>query len=98
MKNHLTFWNSSIIINLWNSKSEVIGCLHEQEGQKQKTPNQTTSKLGLMMKQQRGLINIAKPTRLRGPKQYGGEYTFFCAKNKNIGSLTELVGTDSEPI
>lgn len=98
MKNCLTFWNSNSIISLWNSKSEVIGCLHEQDGQKQKTPNQTTSKLGSMMKRQRGLMNIARLRRLQGPKQYGGEYTFFCARNKNIGSLSVPPSSASEPI
>lgn len=77
---------------LWNSKSEVIACLHEQDGQKQKTLNQMISKSGLMTKRHRSLMNIAKPTELHGPKQYAEEYTCFWYRNKNIGSLLYLGG------
>ena len=66
MKNRLTFRNPNSIINLWNSKSEVIQCLHEQADQKQKTQNQMTSKLGSMMKQRRDLMNTANPMLLHG--------------------------------
>lgn len=92
MKNCLTFWNSNIIMNLWNSESEVIRCLHERDGQKQKTRNQTISKLDLMTKPQRDSMNIARPIRLHGQKQYDREYTCFWHQNKNIGPLLYLGG------
>ena len=77
---------------LWNSKSEVITCLHEQDGQKQKTLNQMISKLDLMIKRHRSLMNIARPTELHGPKQYAEGYICFWYRNKNIGSLLYLGG------
>ena len=92
MKILLTYWNSNIIMILWNSKSEVIKCLHEQGDQKQITRSQPILKLGLMMKPQRGLMNIARPTALHGRRRYGGEYTCFWRRNKNIGPLLYLGG------
>ena len=92
MKNALTYWNSNIIMILWNSKSEVIACLHEQDDQKQKTLNQMISKSDLMIKRHRSLMNIAKPTELHEPKQYAEGYICFWYRNKNIGSLLYLGG------
>ena len=86
MKNALTYWNSNIIMILWNSKSEVITCLHEQDDQKQKTLNQTISKSGLMTKRRRSLMNIVKLTKSHEPKQYAEGYICFWYRNKNIGS------------
>lgn len=77
---------------LWNSKSEVIACLHEPDDQKQKTPNQMISKSGLMNKRHRSLMNIVKLTKSHGPKQYAEEYTCFWYRNKHIGSLLYLGG------
>lgn len=98
MKSLLTYWNSNIIMILWNSKSEVIKCLHEQGDQKQKIQSQMISKSGLMMKPQKGLMNIVRLIALHGRRQYDAEYICFWLRNKNIGPLTELGGTDSEPI
>lgn len=77
---------------LWNSKSEVIKCLHGQDGQKQKIPSQQISKLELMMIHQRDLMNIAKPIVSHGRKQSDEEYIYFWRRNKNIGLLLYLGG------
>ena len=79
-------------MTLWNSKSEVIACLHEPDGQKQKTLNQMISKSGLMTKRRRSLMNIVKLTKSHELKQYAEEYTCFWYRNKNIGSLLYLAG------
>lgn len=88
----LTFWNSNNITTLWNSKSEVIKCLHGQGGQKQRIRSQVISRSELMIKPQRGLMNIAKPIALHGRRQYAAEYIYFWRKNKNIGPLLYLGG------
>lgn len=91
-ENVLTYWNSNIIMILWNSKSEVIKCLHGQGDQKQKIRSQMISKSGLMMNPKKGLMNIARPTTLHGRRQYGAEYICFWRRNKNIGPLLYLGG------
>lgn len=90
----LTYWNSNIIMTLWNSKSEVITCLHGQDDRKQKTQSQQTLKLELMILHQKGLTNIARPTASRGRKQSDGESICFCPrKNKtNLPALLYLGG------
>ena len=91
MKKHLTFRNSLNIMILWNSKSEVMKCLHAQGGQKRKTQSHTTSKSGLMMKRQKGSMNIAKSTELHGPRQSGrGFICFWHKKNKETPGLESL--------
>ena len=71
--------------NMYNkcvTKSEVIKCRQKQDGQKQRTPKISDLAFVLMQKQKSGCKSIAKPMQSHGLRQYGGGYTFFCAKNK----------------
>lgn len=92
MKKPLTFWNSINIISLWNSKSEVIKCLHGQGAPKARIQSQMILRSGLTPKPQRDLTSIARLIRLQGRRQFDKEYTCFWRKNKNIGSLLYLGG------
>ena len=92
MKKPLTFWNSINIISLWNSKSEVIKCLHGQGVPKARIQSQMILRSGLTPKPQRDLTSIARLIILQGRRQFDKEYTCFWRKNKNIGSLLYLGG------
>lgn len=89
----LTFRNSNSIMILWNSKSEVIKCLHAQVAPKQRIQNQTTLKSGWMIKQPNGLTSIARPTELPAPKLYDKAYTYFWGK-KNKRVAGDSLATD----
>lgn len=85
-KTLLTFWVPIIIISLWNSKSEVIRCLHEPEGRKRTIPKGMMWKFDWTMKQQNALMNIAPSMVLHGQKLFGKGLIYFWHKKSETAA------------